>query len=204
MQGIQNVTPIAESNATLKKSETDSAQQPDSKKDSAEISSAGREALKKEEQKKDHQNELTHADEVVIKQLEERDREVRQHELAHKAAGGAHTRGGPHYEYTTGPDGQRYATGGHVNIDVSKMNSPQSTIRKMDQVRRAALAPAEPSAQDRIVASQAIRTKQAALLEIKELELEEQAKLKEAQEAKEAEDDETDDEASENSINITA
>lgn len=87
--------------------------------------------------------------------LKQRDAEVRRHEQAHVAAGGQYVTGGPTYSYATGPDGRRYATGGEVSIDVSPARDPEATIRKMQVVRRAALAPAEPSGQDRQVAAQA-------------------------------------------------
>ena len=54
-----------------------------------------------------------------------------------------------------GPDGKMYAVGGEVKIDTSRENDPEATIRKMQQVRRAALAPTPPSATDRSVAAQA-------------------------------------------------
>lgn len=92
----------------------------------------------------------------VIDQLESRDREVRAHEQAHAAVGGS-LAGSPSYEYQTGPDGKKYAVGGEVSIDVSKTNDPETTIRKMQTVRAAALAPAEPSSQDRKVAAEASR-----------------------------------------------
>ncbi len=88
-------------------------------------------------------------------ELKARDREVRSHEQAHKAAGGAHA-GGISLTTTTGPDGQEYATGGSVSIDASPVpGDPAATIAKMQQVRRAALAPANPSSADRRVATQA-------------------------------------------------
>ena len=92
----------------------------------------------------------------VIDQLKSRDREVRAHEQAHAAVGGS-LAGSPSYEYQTGPDGKKYAVGGEVSIDVSKTNDPETTIRKMQTVRAAALAPAEPSSQDRKVAAEASR-----------------------------------------------
>jgi hypothetical protein len=56
----------------------------------------------------------------------------------------------------TGPDGQRYATGGEVGIDVSPVaNDAQATLLKAETIRRAALAPAQPSGQDLSVASKA-------------------------------------------------
>ena len=46
--------------------------------------------------------------------------------------------------------------GGEVSIDTSKVSGdPQATIRKAQIVYRAAMAPAEPSGQDRSIASQA-------------------------------------------------
>ena len=100
--------------------------------------------------------ELGEDEQREVQELKTRDREVRQHEQAHMAAAGGHARGGPSYEYTTGPDNRRYATGGEVSIDTSKVpDDPEGTIRKAQIVYRAALAPAEPSAQDRSVASAA-------------------------------------------------
>lgn len=90
-----------------------------------------------------------------LAQLSSRDREVRSHEQAHSAVGGSYA-GAPTYSFTRGPDGQAYAVSGEVSIDVSPIpNDPAATLRKMEVVQRAALAPAEPSAQDLRVAAQA-------------------------------------------------
>ncbi|WKS85139.1 hypothetical protein NHU86_01135 [Aeromonas caviae] len=84
--------------------------------------------------------------------LVERDLEVRKHEQAHQAAGGEHA-GSPTYQFSRGPDGKRYATGGEVVIDMGTIpGDPAATIAKMQQVRAAALAPDEPSSQDMSVA----------------------------------------------------
>lgn len=91
-----------------------------------------------------------------LEEMQARDREVRQHEAAHVAAGGAHVRGGASFSYRRGPDGRSYAVGGEVQIDSSAVpNDPEATIRKMRAVQAAAMAPAEPSGQDRSVAAQA-------------------------------------------------
>ena len=112
---------------------------------------------------------LSDEEESQIRELKQRDAEVRRHEQAHKAAAGAHASGGPHYEYQTGPDGKQYAVGGHVTIDMSPVaNDPQATIQKMQQIQRAATAPAEPSSQDRAVAAQARATEQQARQELAE------------------------------------
>ncbi len=99
--------------------------------------------------------ELTEEERKQVEELKKSDREVRSHEQAHKAAAGRFATGGPQFDYQRGPDGKRYAVGGHVNIDVSPERSPEATLRKMQQIQRASLAPADPSPQDRRVASQA-------------------------------------------------
>lgn len=99
--------------------------------------------------------ELSPEEREQVAELRRRDAEVRQHEQAHLSAAGAHARGGPTFEYETGPDGRRYAVGGEVQIDTSPEEDPAATIAKMQQVRAAASAPAEPSSQDRAIAAQA-------------------------------------------------
>lgn len=89
-------------------------------------------------------------------QLKQRDAEVRTHEKSHMAAGGPYVSGGPSYDYQKGPDGRQYAIGGHVSIDASSIpDDPEKAEDKARQVKRAALAPGEPSAQDRTVAARA-------------------------------------------------
>lgn len=90
-----------------------------------------------------------------LSELKARDREVRAHEAAHQAVGGQYA-GAISYVFERGPDGAQYAVGGEVSIDTSPIQGdPQATIEKMRTVRAAALAPAQPSPQDRSVASQA-------------------------------------------------
>ncbi len=99
--------------------------------------------------------ELDDEQKQQLRELQKTDREVRAHEQAHKAAAGAHA-GPVSYTYTTGPDGKRYAVAGEVPIDVSPVEGdPEATVTKMQQVRAAALAPAEPSAADRRIAAKA-------------------------------------------------
>ena len=94
-------------------------------------------------------------EERQIDRLVATDRNVRAHEQAHLSAGADLVRGGATFEYATGPDGKRYAVGGEVSIDSSKGRSPEETISKAARIRAAALAPADPSAQDRQVAAAA-------------------------------------------------
>lgn len=110
---------------------------------------------------------------AMVEQMAERDREVRAHEQAHKAVGGQYA-GAISYDYEQGPDGKKYAVGGEVQIDISEVDGdPEATIRKMQQVRRAALAPAEPSPQDRQVAAEASQLEADARSELRELRSEE-------------------------------
>jgi len=108
-----------------------------------------------------------------VKQLQNRDREVRAHEQAHASVGG-NLAGAPNLNFTTGPDGKRYAVSGDVSINISKVaNDPAATIRKLEQVQRAALAPANPSSQDRKVAAQAAASENQARTELNIQRLEE-------------------------------
>ena len=109
----------------------------------------------------------------LIRQLASRDREVRAHEQAHAAVGGRYA-GAPQYQFQRGPDGVNYAVGGEVPIDISKEATPQETIQKMQIVRRAALAPAEPSGQDRRVAAQASASEAEARAELLQVQRDEQ------------------------------
>lgn len=90
-----------------------------------------------------------------VQSLRNRDREVRAHEQAHASVGG-NLAGPANLDFTTGPDGKRYAVSGDVSIDISRVpNDPAASIRKFEQVQRAALAPANPSSQDLRVAARA-------------------------------------------------
>lgn len=109
--------------------------------------------------------QLTPAQQQQVSELQARDREVRAHESAHKAVGGPLT-GGVSFSYQTGPDGRQYAVGGDVSIDTGRERDPEATIAKMRQVIAAALAPSQPSAQDRAVASQAQSTLAEAELQV--------------------------------------
>lgn len=112
------------------------------------------------------QQDLSKREQQQVNELTSRDREVKAHEAAHKAAGGGLT-GPARFSYTTGPDGKRYAVGGEVSIDTSKVpGDPQATLIKANRIRAAALAPAEPSGQDHKVAAQASQMAAEARLEM--------------------------------------
>lgn len=82
---------------------------------------------------------------------------MRAHEAAHQSAGGQYA-GAASFTYERGPDGVQYAVGGEVPIMLNAIKgNPAATINKMRTVQSAALAPAQPSGQDRAVAGQAMQ-----------------------------------------------
>jgi hypothetical protein len=110
---------------------------------------------------------LSDEEQKQVEELEKRDREVKAHEAAHKASAGGNARGGASYEYQAGPDGRQYAVGGHVDIDVGPVQgNPRATLQKAQTVQRAALAPADPSGQDRAVAAAAAQLARQAQSEV--------------------------------------
>lgn len=129
----------------------------------------------KEKTQKVNGKDLTEEQVRQVRELEKIDREVRAHEAAHQAAGGA-LAGAASYGYTRGPDNRMYAVEGEVPIRMQKGNTPEETIANAMQVIAAAMAPADPSPQDYKVAANAMQMQNDARME--------QAKLK-AQELKE-------------------
>lgn len=97
--------------------------------------------------------------------LKARDTEVKIHEQKHKSVGGQYA-SSPSYTTEKGPDGREYAVEGEVKISITEESSPQETVTKMQKVAAAALAPAEPSSQDRSVANQARKLENKARMEI--------------------------------------
>ena len=114
------------------------------------VEATGEESQRRQQQDPEQQEQQRQQRQLAA--LVERDLEVRKHEQAHQMAGGEHA-GSPSYQFSQGPDGKRYATGGEVVIDIGVVHGdPAATLAKMQQVRAAALAPAEPSSQDLSVA----------------------------------------------------
>jgi len=73
---------------------------------------------------------------------------------------------GASFTYRQGPDGKEYAVAGEVQIDVSPAKTPQETLTKAERIKAAALAPSDPSAQDRAVAAQATQMAREAQIEL--------------------------------------
>lgn len=133
--------------------ETDSADPPADSKEKAGNEQASTEAGARPS--KPSGEPMTEEEVLELNDLKLRDQEVRTHEQQHAAVGGQHA-GSPNYEYETGPDGKQYAVEGHVQVDMSPVpGDPQATIDKMQQIKAAAMAPAEPSQADKNAAAQA-------------------------------------------------
>jgi hypothetical protein len=128
-------------------------------------SSGGSAALKSPSINNNQQ--LTVEEQRQLRELAARDREVRAHEQAHLRVGRDLVRGAASYTYQQGPDGRQYAVGGEVKIDTTGVpGDPEATEEKAYHIRETALAPIQPSNQDRAVASTASRMAQDARLEI--------------------------------------
>jgi len=97
--------------------------------------------------------ELSPEQQRQVAALKATDLRVRNHEQAHISAGQGVVTTGAQYTYTTGPDGVRYAVAGEVGIDTSREQKPEANIDKGQRIQTAALAPADPSPQDRRVAT---------------------------------------------------
>ncbi|MDZ7641800.1 MAG: putative metalloprotease CJM1_0395 family protein [Desulfurivibrio sp.] len=126
---------------------------------SAGVDSGGQSAVAAEEKAAATQaqavRELSREEQLEVARLQQTETRVRAHEMAHLAVAGPYVKGGASFSHTTGPDGRKYVTGGEVSIDTSKEPTPEATLRKMRIIRAAAMAPADPSPQDRKVAAQA-------------------------------------------------
>lgn len=109
--------------------------------------------------------ELSLEEQRIVSELQAADTNVRAHEAAHMAAGGGLTSPAS-YTYERGPDNKMYAVAGEVGISTSEGNTPQESLNKAQTIRRAALAPADPSPQDLKVAAQAASMEMSARAEI--------------------------------------
>lgn len=188
---FENIRKQAElANSTISEHQEESSQHPDQQqeKSQAQNSSAkndrdsategDEEKHNKQEHKSDNVDGLDYEQQQIVKELQQRDREVRSHELAHSTAGGS-TTGAPSFSFEVGPDGKKYAVEGEVSVDLSPVKgNPQATIVKMQKVYNAALAPANPSIQDTRVANSAAQLIAQAQSEILALKLEDPNKEK--------------------------
>ncbi|MCS6240777.1 putative metalloprotease CJM1_0395 family protein [Shewanella baltica] len=120
-------------------------------------SQAQSQAQQAQEQVKQAQEKAQAQQQQQVDSLKARDSEVKAHEHAHANVGGQYAQS-PSFKYEKGADGQRYATDGEVQIDVSAVGGdPLATINKMKQVYAAAMAPVDPSSADIRVAAEALQ-----------------------------------------------
>lgn len=99
---------------------------------------------------------------AALDKLKARHEEVVRHEQAHYDAAGELAASGPVLtDWVEGPDGQRYATGGHVKINTSETGNPEEDLRRGEIIVKAAEAPesvdSELSQADRDVAAKGRR-----------------------------------------------
>ncbi|PPB55740.1 putative metalloprotease CJM1_0395 family protein [Campylobacter hyointestinalis] len=119
---------------------------------------------------KDKKNitQLSDEEKLQVAKLQQRDSEVRTHEASHIAAGAGLTSGAD-FTYQKGPDSKMYAVGGEVEIDTSPGRTPQETIQKAQQIKRAALAPSNPSPADLKIAANAASMEVSAKAQMQQL-----------------------------------
>ncbi|WP_317931169.1 putative metalloprotease CJM1_0395 family protein [Halioxenophilus sp. WMMB6] len=105
---------------------------------------------------------------ATLQKLKLVDQSVRDHEQAHQSVAGQFA-GSANFDFDTGPDGNRYAVAGEVPIRLPVGDGdPQQRLRQADQVIRAALAPVDPSSQDRSIAARAVQIKNDAKSDLRE------------------------------------
>jgi hypothetical protein len=110
---------------------------------------------------------LKASDSRKIDDLKRQERDIHAHEEAHyRSSGGkAFT---PQYVYEVGPDGNKYAVKGTTKIILEEGKTSEETIKNARTARTAAMAPANPSDQDRKVILETVRMEQKARKKILE------------------------------------
>lgn len=151
-------TPKNTNDNHIKNKENQDEQALYSYEDKVEISHEGSKKQKLENKKKKEVK-----DKKEIERLKQRDAHVKQHEQAHVNAGGSN----PQYKYDIGPDGKKYAVSGTTDIEMKKSQNPKETIANAEKVKRAALAPSDPSSQDKKIAAKADKMKADAQAELR-------------------------------------
>jgi hypothetical protein len=101
--------------------------------------------------------ELTADEQRELSRLAEMDRRVKAREQAYLAASRGQARAAT-VRYVTGPDGQPYAVDADLDVDAGPVEgNPELTLAKAETAEAAALAAADPSPRDRLMAAQARR-----------------------------------------------
>jgi len=114
------------------------------------------------------------ARERALGKLRGADTKVKTHEKRHLAVLGGLAASGIQYSYITGPNGQRFAVGGSIAVDLEPVHgNPRATIDKAQRIHLAAIAVGDSSAADLRVAAKAYRMEQEARDELREERMEE-------------------------------
>lgn len=88
------------------------------------------------------------SEQKAVQELKRRDKEVRMHEAAHSSNPDLVKIGAAQFDYTIGPDGKAYATGGRVTLSTGRARTPEEALSKAEALKKAAMAPGEPSSKD--------------------------------------------------------
>lgn len=190
--GLENADAKQEVLAPVVEASEDSAAADDKSDTETTQQTAEQKQRERVEEREQRQKQQQEREEIA--ELAARDREVRAHEQAHSSVGGQYT-GSASFTYQRGPDGVNYAVGGEVPISLPQGgDNPEQNLAAAEQVQRAALAPADPSSQDRRVAASAANAAQEARSQIAEQRREEQ-RVEREQEAQKQREADTEDEA---------
>lgn len=132
--------------------------------DALKTNFAGNDRISTKESKLD---ELSNDQLTSVKKKREFDKALTKHEEDHHHVAADLARSGPLYETEIGEDGAEYRKSGKVMIDTGTEEDDDRTVKKMRQVRAAALAPdgnqlAPLSEQDKKVAAEATEKEQKA------------------------------------------
>ena len=101
--------------------------------------------------------EQSAAETLALRELQQADATVRSHEGLHFRAAGGVASGIPQYQYTVGPDGRLYATGGNVEVRSTPTADRDKALEQAANISRAATAPGDASVQDLVAAREAYR-----------------------------------------------
>lgn len=107
-------------------------------------------------EKTDDQTARQNRNREITENLKHRDMEVRIHESSHGNDPNLIRLGPVQYDYTVGPDGRAYATGGRVTLSTGGADTPEQALIKAEALKRASTATGNPSQQDFAALSAAI------------------------------------------------
>ncbi|MFQ3621277.1 MAG: putative metalloprotease CJM1_0395 family protein [Spirochaetales bacterium] len=106
----------------------------------------------------------------MLSPLSSIDGAVKAHEWAHLKTLGPYAAGPIQYDFVIDAEGNRYAVGGSIPVDLNPIPSdPEATVRKAKAILQAAYAPGNPSAADMQVAQKALNLLRQAEKELAEL-----------------------------------